>query len=173
MCNAVKYLHLALSINVYAPLGFMVKCLLCLTIPGYSNISPWHSIASMVLKHPNMKQNKTKTNKTNKFKLDPKRAQKMEDILEAFWEDSEDEAGKVKEILLLYTKGFEPKEIVAYGYNRTTVYRQTGDYKKLRKAPALQYMGFELFETRVRKYMAAKKVTRDKAVDALMEKDLA
>lgn len=123
-----------------------------------------------------MKQSKktikpaTKKAANNKFKLDPKREAKMDAAMENF--EEEEEGGKVKQILFLYVKGFTPQEIIAYGYNRTTVYRQTNDYKKLRKAPALEYMGYELFESRVRRYMQAKKVTRDKAVDVLIAKDL-
>lgn len=124
-----------------------------------------------------MKKNTTTkkaTSKKTKFKLEAKREEKMFQILEQLEEDGDEEAGgKIKQILTLYVKGFSPKEIIAIGYNRTTVYRQTNDFKKLQKAPALEYYGYELFESRVRKYMSAKKATRDKAVAALMEKDLA
>lgn len=106
------------------------------------------------------------------FKLDPKRKAKMQQVLEELSEEGEADGSIIREILALYVKGYQPKEIVAMGYNRSTVYRQTNDFKKLQKAPALEYYGYALFETRVRNYMKAKGCGRDVAVKALTAKDL-
>jgi len=40
--------------------------------------------------------------------------------------------GKIAQIMQLYTNGFNQSEIVAYGFNRSTVYRQCGELNKLR-----------------------------------------
>jgi hypothetical protein len=40
--------------------------------------------------------------------------------------------GKIAQIMQLYTNGFTQAQIVAYGFNRSTVYRQTGILNKLR-----------------------------------------
>jgi hypothetical protein len=87
--------------------------------------------------------------------------------------DAADEGhGKIWHILKAYIAGYERKDIVAYGYNPSTVYRQTGEYDKLRKAPATHYQGFEVFESRVQRIMRAKKLDRKKAVEYIYAKDL-
>lgn len=116
-----------------------------------------------------------KTAKTKKakpsFKLDAKRSAKMDELLENA-DGEEESTGLIAQILMLFTKGFAKKEIVAYGYNKSTVYRQCRELEKLKKAPALEYFGHDLFERRVQKYMKSKGVARDKAVEALIEKDV-
>lgn len=40
--------------------------------------------------------------------------------------------GKIKQILQLFTNGFKQAEIIAYGFNKSTVYRQTRELTKLK-----------------------------------------
>lgn len=80
--------------------------------------------------------------------------------------------GKIWHILKAYVAGYERKDIIAHGYNPSTVYRQTGEYDKLRKAPATHYQGFEVFESRVKRIMGSKKLSREKAVEYIYAKDL-
>lgn len=83
-----------------------------------------------------------------------------------------DEEGKIASILYLWVAGVPRKEIIAMGFNKTTVYRQVGEFEKLKKAPALEYYGYELFESRVQKVIKAKKLDRKAAVEFLLNKDL-
>lgn len=92
-------------------------------------------------------------------------------MLESADEDGEG-GGKIYQILKLHIAGYERKDIIAAGYNRTTVYRQIGEYEKLRKAPATHYQGFAVFETRVQRVMQRKGITREQAVEFIMQKDL-
>lgn len=121
-----------------------------------------------------MKKQTTKTAASKKskkakpaFKLDAKRAKKGDAIIDRLYEESDEEPGLIAQILALYAKGFEPREIVAMGYNRTTVYRQTGDLKRWQKMPSLEYYGHDLFELKVRR-LIAKGMSREKAVKQLL-----
>lgn len=87
--------------------------------------------------------------------------------------DEEEGGGKIVNILKLFMKGFTPKEIVAQGYNKSTVYRQTGELKKLQKGPALTYYGHDLYEARIQRVMAAKKLSRVKAIEHITKADIA
>ncbi len=91
--------------------------------------------------------------------------------------DAEDEGegeqpGKIWMILKLFTKGYWRTEIVAAGFNRSTVYRQTGEYTKLLKGECKTYQGFEVYEGRVQRTMKRKKMTREEAVAWIAAKDL-
>lgn len=105
-----------------------------------------------------------------------KRKAKMSAILNAGNDDEDDEeegGGKIESILKLYSKGFTRGEIIHLGgFNKTTVYRQTGEFNKMKKGPIREYYGFEMFESRVERIMKAKKVTREKAVEMIMSADL-
>jgi hypothetical protein len=96
---------------------------------------------------------------------------KLEEQVEEGGEDGEG-AGKIFKILKLYIAGYERTEIVKAGFNRTTVYRQVGEYEKLKSAPATHYQGFPVFETRVQRVMQRKNMTREEAVEFIMQKDL-
>lgn len=103
----------------------------------------------------------------------PKRAQneiKGKDI------DSEDEdeepGGKIDDILRLYTAGVPRSYIVRLGYNKSTVYRQTRELDKFKKAPALEYYGHDLYEARLQRVMKSKSVTRDEAAEIILTNDL-
>lgn len=96
-----------------------------------------------------------------------------EDDEEGEGEGEDGEGGKIQSILKLYTKGFTRSEIINLGgFNKTTVYRQTGEFNKMKKAPVMNYYGFEMFESRVQRIIKAKRVTRDKAVEMIMQSDL-
>jgi hypothetical protein len=103
---------------------------------------------------------------------------RLEDKLNEQAEEGEDQGkGKIYRILKAYTAGYAAKTIAKYGkenkaWSPVTVYRQTSEYNKLRHAPATHYQGFEIFEMRVKRVMAAKKMTREQAVDYIYEKDL-
>lgn len=84
----------------------------------------------------------------------------------------EEEGGKIENILALYVAGVPPLKIIELGFNKTTVYRQTGELKKLQKGPAVQYYGFELYEARIQRIMSAKKVTREAAVNLIAGLDI-
>lgn len=126
-----------------------------------------------------MKKVTVKTTEKTLTPAEQKRQAKIQAILNA-GQDNEDEdgemgeeegEGKIKSILKLYTKGFTRKEIIQAGFNKTTVYRQTGEFNKLKKAPVMDFFGYEMFERRVLRIMASKKISRDKAVELLMSKD--
>lgn len=88
-------------------------------------------------------------------------------------EEGDGEAGgKIVTILRCWRAGYTRAEIVKAGFNRTTVYRQVGDYEKLRKAPAKSYYGFELYEARVQRLMQRKKLTREQAIEKIAELDI-
>lgn len=87
--------------------------------------------------------------------------------------NEEEASGKIASILSLFVAGVPAKFIVRLGYNKSTVYRQTGELTKLQKKPALNYFGYELFEARVLRTIKEKGLTRAKAVEFLIEKDLA
>lgn len=92
-------------------------------------------------------------------------------------DEGEVEKGKIWHILKAYVRGYSKKEIVSYGndhkaWSKVTVYRQTREYDILRHAPATHYQGFEVFEMRVKRLMANKKVTREEAVELIYAKDL-
>jgi hypothetical protein len=87
-------------------------------------------------------------------------------------EGDEEGSGKIVTILRLHRAGYSRPEIVAAGFNRSTVYRQVGDYEKLRKAPATSYMGFELYEARVQRVMKKKNISREKAIEFITEQDI-
>lgn len=80
------------------------------------------------------------------------------------------EGGKIESILMLHAKGFTNKEIVEAGFNKSTVYRQVGELKKLQKAPAMQYYGHDLFEAKVQRVMKSKKLTHAKATEFILGK---
>lgn len=104
--------------------------------------------------------------------VDPKRLQKIYDVLENILEEGE-EGGKIHAILTLHIKGFSNVEIVEAGFNKSTVYRQVGEYKKLKKAPATQYQGFPIYEARVQRVMKSKNCTREKAIQYIDKMDIA
>lgn len=86
-------------------------------------------------------------------------------------EEGESE-GKIKRILRLYIAGYSRKEIVKEaGFNPSTVYRQTAEYNKLKKAPALKMQGFDLYEARILRMMGTKKVSRAEAIEIIAAKD--
>jgi len=96
-----------------------------------------------------------------------------EKIAEAGEEDDEAGKGKIWFILKCYIRGYSRSTIVnEAGFNRSTVYRQCGEYDKLRRAPATHYQGFEVFESRVRRIMSAKGLNREEAVKVIYQKDL-
>lgn len=105
---------------------------------------------------------------------------RLADKLEEAAEESGDEdqgKGKIWHILKLFTMGYEKKDIARYGketnsWSPVTVYRQAGEYEKLRKAPATHFQSFEIFEMRVKRIMAAKKFNREAAVEYIYSKDL-
>ena len=92
------------------------------------------------------------------------------DYMEA--EGLDTEASKIETILALHVKGYTNKEIIEAGFNKSTVYRQVGEYKKLKRGPIKTYMGFPVFEARVERVMKARKMTREEAVEHIMAKDL-
>lgn len=104
-------------------------------------------------------------------KVDPKRLAAIERILENLMEEGE-EGGKIHCILTLHIKGFSNMEIVEAGFNKSTVYRQVGEYKKLKKAPAVEYQGFPIYEARVRRVMQSKGLTREKAISYIDKMDI-
>ena len=94
--------------------------------------------------------------------------------------DGEDEGeGKIKRIIRLFVAGYSPKEICTpwekggAGFNKSTTYRQTGEFKKQKSAPLLTFgtTGFTVYEARVQRMMANKKITREKAEEIIAEKD--
>lgn len=87
-------------------------------------------------------------------------------------EDGEEGGGKIVTILRLHRAGYSRVEIVAAGFNRSTVYRQVGELEKLRKAPATSYYGFELYEARVQRVMHRKGLTRDQAINYITDQDI-
>lgn len=103
-----------------------------------------------------------------------KKLKPIEDLMEQLEEDGEEigEGGKIRAILMLWIKGYSRKDIIAAGYNKSTVYRQVGEYEKLKKAPAISYQGYQIFEGRVQAIMSAKKCSREKALQIIQGKDL-
>jgi hypothetical protein len=83
------------------------------------------------------------------------------------------EGGKIYNILRAWRAGYSRKDIIAFGFNKTTVYRQVGEFEKLRKAPAMSMFGFELYEARILRLMNRKKnpLTRDEAITKIAEMD--
>jgi hypothetical protein len=96
---------------------------------------------------------------------------KMKPIAKFLEENFEEGAGKIEMIMACFVAGYTRKEIVLAGFNKSTVYHQVGDYIKLRNKPALQFQGYAVWEGRVRKLVSSNKVGRDKAIQALAEKD--
>jgi len=107
-----------------------------------------------------------------------KKAKKLPPISEILNEEGDEEGeeglegGKIKAILTLWIKGYSRKDIIAAGFNKSTTYRQIGEYERLKNAPATQYQGFQIFEGRVQAIMKAKHVSRQDAVKMIMKKDL-
>ena len=125
----------------------------------------------------NANNSKKTAAKKAEFKLDAKTRARMDKALGRTGEDDEESEdgegdGKIVSILKLYTKGFSKKEIVAYGYNRSTVYRQCKELDRAKKGPLMQYYGFEAYEGRIQRVMKAKGMTRDKAVEYILAKDI-
>ena len=102
-----------------------------------------------------------------------KKLPEIHDFIEEMSEESEFPEGKIEAILALWIKGYTCKDIVSAGYNKSTVYRQVGDYEKMKKAPMMSYYGHELYEGRIQRLMSAKKISRDKAVEMIAKADLA
>lgn len=113
--------------------------------------------------------------KTAPAKAAPKKkAKKLMDIQDFMDEEGLDPATeKIAGILTLFVAGYKQKEIVEAGYNKSTVYRQTGEYNKLKKGPITTYFGFECFEARIAKLMKNKKLTREQALEKITEMDMA
>jgi hypothetical protein len=92
--------------------------------------------------------------------------------------ESEDgNPGKIWLILKAFIHGFSKATIAHYAketgaFSPVTVYRQASEYEALRKKPATHFQGFEIFEMRVKRIMAAKKFTREEAVEYIYEKDM-
>lgn len=105
--------------------------------------------------------------------LSAKAKKAISDFKKAEEEGENEDGGKIAQILALFVSGVPQKEIVDLGFNRTTVYRQTGELKKLQKAPALEYYGFDLFERRLQNVMKAKKLSREDAFNLVSEADIA
>lgn len=120
----------------------------------------------------------TKASKTTASKVDPKRLKQMNAILDRInggddeESDEEGSAGKIQCILTLHIKGFSNSEIVAAGFNKSTVYRQVGEYKKLKKAPATHYQGFPIYEARVQQVMKKKACSRAEAIKWIDQQDI-
>jgi hypothetical protein len=87
-------------------------------------------------------------------------------------EDGEQEKGKIWWILHLYNTGYERKDIVKAGFNRSTVYRQCGEFDKLRKGHVREMYGLKLYEARIEMVMSRKKVGREEAIQIIAAKDL-
>jgi hypothetical protein len=106
----------------------------------------------------------------------PVRAQKAikaKDMAPEEIEDEDEESGgKIESILRLYTAGVPRSYIVRLGYNKSTVYRQTRELDKFKRAPALKYYGFELYEARLQRIMKAKGLDREKAAEFILSIDL-
>jgi len=104
--------------------------------------------------------------------------QKLMEALEENGEGPETGHGKIYLILKCYIRGkFSKAEIAAYGreygaWSPVTVYRQISTYDELKKMPATHYQGFDVFESRVQRLMKGKGMSREKAVDYIMSKDL-
>lgn len=77
------------------------------------------------------------------------------------------EGGKIRNILQLFGQGFKPKDIIALGYNKNTVYVQTNALKKLQAGPALEYYGQSTWEANVQAIMRKSKISRQDAVKKL------
>jgi len=100
-------------------------------------------------------------------------AESADEQIEAGEAEEGDEKGKIWHILHLHIKGYSNGEIINLaGFNRNTVYRQVGEYDKLRTAPAKSYQGFEIYVARLQRIMSRKKMSREKAMAYLAEKDL-
>jgi hypothetical protein len=115
---------------------------------------------------PNLSKRNTGKKKMSAEEYLARMADKQEE------EGEEEGSGKIVTILRLHRAGYSRAEIVAAGFNRSTVYRQVGDYEKLRKAPATSYMGFELYEARVQRVMKKKNISREKAIEFITEQDI-
>lgn len=87
-------------------------------------------------------------------------------------EGEEGGGGKIETILMLYVKGYAPKDIIKAGFNKSTVYRQTRQYDQLRKGPITEYYGQIGYEARILRVMKNKKMTREEAVEYITGKDL-
>jgi len=105
------------------------------------------------------------------YRLTAKQLSKMEKCLglsdssdEDFEMDEESITGKIDSILKLFTAGFSKKDIIAFGFNKTTVYIQTRELTKRTKLPDLYYHGHELYEKQLREQVAALKATREKVL---------
>jgi hypothetical protein len=111
---------------------------------------------------------KTVKNKTSKKSLPP-----IEEYLESRAEEGEEEqGGKIAMIMHLFGKGYTRKEIIAAGFNQSTVYRQTCEYMKMKKEPALRFHGLELYEARIQRMMRIRSLNREQAINVIAEKDL-
>jgi hypothetical protein len=103
--------------------------------------------------------------------LDEEELDEIEEVLEGGDDEDGVEGGKCARIIALHISGLKNKEIIELGFNKSTVYRQVGEFKKLQKAPALSYLGFDLYEARIRSTMQRFKMSREKAVAKLAEID--
>lgn len=89
-------------------------------------------------------------------------------------EDGEEEPaelGKIAQILKCYAKGYKKSEIVKAGFNKSTVYRQCGEFDKMKKGPIKTFHGFEMYEARINRVMRTKDMTREKAAEWIAAKD--
>jgi hypothetical protein len=101
----------------------------------------------------------------------------IEEFLARMGDDDGEDAspegeGKIVKILRLHRAGYTRSEIVKAGFNRSTVYRQVGDFERWRTAPQTHYMGFELYEARITRIMKRKNMTRDEAANYIAEQDI-
>lgn len=71
-----------------------------------------------------------------KLKLDPVMVKKAKVLISKLQGNGIDAPGLIKQILQLYTNGFTCAQIIAYGFNKSTVYRQTRELNKLRSLHA-------------------------------------
>lgn len=87
-------------------------------------------------------------------------------------EPSEQGFGKIYKIIRLYNMGYTRSEIVKVGFNRSTVYRQTGEFKELKTGNRRTMCGIELYEARIERIMRIRKIAREEAIQVIADKDL-
>ena len=92
-------------------------------------------VTSKVKKVSNKKATAPAKSSKPVFKLDPARTKIADKLLDKMYgEDDLQAPGLIKQILQLYTNKFSCKEIIAYGFNKSTVYRQTHALDMLKAA---------------------------------------
>lgn len=87
-------------------------------------------------------------------------------------DDGIEAGGKIKMIIKLFARGYTRKEIISVGFNKSTVYRQTKEFMKLKTAPVVKFYGYEMYEARIQRLVSSKNITREEAAEIIAEKDL-